>query len=99
MLSRHLTSGMDLELRHLRLMRASLVDGSLTRAGVRLHLSQSALSHQLADLEARLGVRLFHRTGKRLTHTDAGEQLLAMCGDLLDRIEQAELAVRALAGR
>jgi LysR family transcriptional regulator for metE and metH len=90
---------MDLELRHLRLVRAIVADGSLTRAGETLHLSQSALSHQLCDIESRLGVRLFRRLGRRLRLTPAGEVLLPAAREILERIEQAEAAVRSLSAR
>ena len=59
----------DLEIRHLRLVAAVAGVGSLTRAGDRLHLTQSALSHQLRDIESRLGAALFLRVGKRLVLT------------------------------
>ena len=64
---------------------------SFTRAAAQLGVSQSALSHTLRDLEARLGVRLLTRTSRRVAPTDAGERLLRTLGPRLDEIE-AELA-------
>ena len=87
---------MDLEVRHLQLVTAVADVGSLTRAGDQLHLTQSALSHQLRDIEARLGTALFLRVGKRLVLTPAGERLLESARDLLDRLRQTETAVRDL---
>jgi len=81
---------MDLEVRHLRLVSAVAELGSLTRAGDQLHLTQSALSHQLRDIESRLGAALFLRVGKRLVLTPAGERLLATARDVLDRLDRTE---------
>jgi hypothetical protein len=50
---------MELELHYLRLVEAIAVEGAMTRAAVRLYITQSALSHQLAGLEEALGVSLF----------------------------------------
>ena len=87
---------MDLEVRHLQLIAAVADVGSLTRAGDRLHLTQSALSHQLRDIEARLGAPLFLRVGKRLVLTPAGERLLASARDILERLERAEHDIREM---
>jgi LysR family transcriptional regulator, regulator for metE and metH len=87
---------MDLEVRHLRLVSAVAELGSLTRAGDRLHLTQSALSHQLRDIESRLGAALFLRVGKRLVLTPAGERLLATARDVLDRLDRTELDIHQM---
>jgi LysR family transcriptional regulator, regulator for metE and metH len=87
---------MDLEVRHLQLVSAVADVGSLTRAGERLHLTQSALSHQLRDIESRLGAALFLRVGKRLVLTPAGERLLASARDVLDRLERTERDIREM---
>src|SRR3954469_5498067 len=87
---------MDLKVRHLRLVAAVAEVGSLTRAGDRLHLTQSALSHQLRDIESRLGAPLFLRVGKRLVLTPAGERLLASAHDILERLERAEHDIRRM---
>jgi LysR family transcriptional regulator, regulator for metE and metH len=89
---------MDLEVRHLRLVRAVAETGSLTRAGIALNLTQSALSHQLRDIESRLGTALFLRIGKRLTLTPAGERLLRSAHEILTQLERTEDALRQLAG-
>ena len=87
---------MDLEVRHLQLVAAVADTGSLTRAGDRLHLTQSALSHQLRGIESRLGAALFLRVGKRLVLTPAGERLLASAKDVLERLAHAEEDIRRM---
>jgi LysR family transcriptional regulator, regulator for metE and metH len=87
---------MDLEVRHLQLVAAVADMGSLTRAGDRLHLTQSALSHQLRGIESRLGAALFLRVGKRLVLTPAGERLLVSANDILERLAQAEEDIRRM---
>src|SRR5947208_1448132 len=87
---------LDLEVRHLRLVAAVARAGSLTRAGDHLHLTQSALSHQLRDIESRLGTQLFLRVGKRLVLTPAGERLLESATDVLERLERTERDIRAM---
>ena len=64
-----------LEVRHLALVTEIADTGSVTRAAERLHLTQSALSHQLRDIESRLATPLFLRLGRRMVLTPAGEIL------------------------
>lgn len=61
-------------------------EGSFTRAAAKLGTSQSALSHTIRRLEARLGVRLLTRTTRSLAPTEAGERLLATLRPALDSI-------------
>ena len=89
---------MDLEVRHLKLVREVSAAGSLTRAGAALHLTQSALSHQLRDIESRLGTPLFLRVGKRMLLTPAGERLRRSADEVLSTIERTEDAIRQLGG-
>lgn len=64
---------------------------SFTRAAAKLGISQSALSHTVRDLEARLGVRLLTRTTRSVSPTDAGERLMQTVGPRLEEID-AEIA-------
>ena len=89
---------MILETRHLRLVAAVAEHGNLTRAGRVLHLTQSGLSRQLLDLETRLGLPLFHRLGKRMVPTPAGERLLAAARRTLPQLGDVEEELRRLAG-
>jgi LysR family transcriptional regulator for metE and metH len=89
---------MELEIRHLKLVRAVTTAGSLTGAGSVLNLTQSALSHQLRDIESRLGAALFLRVGKRMMLTPAGERLLRSADEVLDAIERTEDSIRQLSG-
>ncbi len=63
---------------------------SFTKAAAKLGVSQSALSHTMRELEARLGVRLLTRTTRSVAPTEAGERLLRNVGPLFERLE-AEL--------
>ena len=82
-----------LEVRHLKLMRAIAEAGGVTRAAGRLHLSQSAVSHQLLALERDLGARLFDRVGKRMVPTAAGAQLVGAARRLLGELAELERSV------
>ena len=66
---------------------------SFTRAAAQLGVSQSALSHTMRALEARLGVRLLTRTTRSVSPTEAGERLLAT---LVPHFEQLETELSAL---
>ncbi|MBS0348179.1 MAG: LysR family transcriptional regulator [Proteobacteria bacterium] len=65
--------------------------GSFTRAAAQLGVSQSALSHTVRALEARLGIRLLTRTTRSVSPTEAGERLLRTVAPHFEEIE-AELA-------
>jgi LysR family transcriptional regulator, regulator for metE and metH len=81
---------MHLEIRHLKLVVTIAETGSVTRASNRLHLTQSALSHQLRDAEQQLGTRLFDRQQGAMTLTPAGERLLQSARLVLEELERAE---------
>jgi LysR family transcriptional regulator for metE and metH len=84
---------MHIELRHLELVQAVAEHRTLTNAALKLHLTQSALSHQLRELEGRLGVRLFERKARGMTLTPAGEQLRLAAGSVLGQIKALEQRV------
>jgi LysR family transcriptional regulator for metE and metH len=84
-----------LELRHFKLVAAVADTGSLAAASRQLHLTSSALSHQLRDAEERLGVQLFQRRQRRLLLTGAGEKLLLSARRVLSEVAQAEAVCRA----
>ena len=67
--------------------------GSFTAAAARLSLSSSAVSKSIARLEGRLQTRLFHRTTRRLSLTDAGAAFYRTCSGVLADLEEAELAL------
>jgi DNA-binding transcriptional LysR family regulator len=69
---------------------------SFTRAAAKLGISQSALSHTIRALEARLGVRLLTRTTRSVSPTEAGERLMQTVGPRLEEIEAEIAAVSEL---
>ena len=84
---------MYLNVSHLRSMEALAETGSLTAAAERLHLTQSALSHQIKGLEQHFDVTLFRRKSRPLHLTPAGERLLSLARDVLPRMEGCELTL------
>jgi len=64
--------------------------GSFTAAAERMELVKSAVSRRISDLEARLGIQLFHRTTRRLTLTDTGRGFYERCVRVLADLEEAE---------
>ena len=67
-----------MDLRQLEIIRAIAEAGSFTAAGEKLHVSQSAISRQVLLLEEELGEPVFHRIGRRIRITQAGESLLKL---------------------
>lgn len=61
--------------------------GSFTKAGASLGVSTSALSHTIKSLEERLKIKLFHRTTRSISTTEASEQLFEQLAPLLADIE------------
>ena len=87
---------MSLELKHLRTLAELQETGSLTQAAERLHLTQSALSHQLKWLEETIGQPLFVRKSRPLRLTPAGARLLDLAHRVLPEIRRAEADLRGL---
>jgi LysR family transcriptional regulator, regulator for metE and metH len=81
---------MHLEFRHLRTIKAIHEEGGLARAADRLHITQSALSHQIKGLEDQAGLELFVRRAKPMKLSPAGMKLLRLAEDVLPRIAALE---------
>jgi DNA-binding transcriptional LysR family regulator len=88
-----------MELRHLRYFIAVAREENVTRAALKLHVSQPALSRQIRDLEHELGFSLLERTAKSVRLTDAGRVFLHEAQEVLDRAQIAVERARARAGR
>lgn len=87
-----------IELRHLRTLVALRDTGSLVEAAERVFLTQSALSHQLKELEGRLGCALFIRKTRPVRFTSAGQRLLRLADEVLPLVHGAERDLERLAG-
>ncbi|MGF1714476.1 HTH-type transcriptional regulator MetR [Photobacterium chitinilyticum] len=85
-----------IEIKHLRTLSVLRDTGSLTATANTLCLTQSALSHQLKDLEQRLGGQLFLRKTRPVKFTAEGEILLRLADDLIPRISKAEHELASL---
>jgi DNA-binding transcriptional LysR family regulator len=91
-----------MDLRHIRTFVTVAELGTVSKAALRLHVAQPALSRQIVSLEDEFGVKLFDRVGRRLLLTSEGEQLLSDCRGLLNYAravgEQAQVLRRGDVG-
>src|SRR3954451_24164714 len=91
-----------MDLKRLRTFVAVADLGTVSKAALRLRISQSALSRQISDLEYQCGFQLFDRVGRRLFLTTRGEQLLGECRGVLGQLgslgERIELLKRGDSG-
>jgi LysR family transcriptional regulator for metE and metH len=85
-----------LQLSHYRVVQAVRIHGTVSAAAQALGLTQPALSHQIAEAERRLGIKLFTRVGRRLRLTSAGE-LLSTSADTI--LMEAGIAESTLMGK
>ncbi len=79
-----------LELRHLRTLVALHETGSVSRAAKRVHLTQSALSHQIKVLQTHYGLPIIQRRGQSIELTEVGKRLVLLSGKVLEEIQAAE---------
>lgn len=87
-----------MELRQLRCVEAVVRHRHFTRAADELHLAQSALSHQIRQLERELGTALFERTSRRVTPTEAGLAIATRARRVLAELDAAREQVDELRG-
>jgi LysR family transcriptional regulator, benzoate and cis,cis-muconate-responsive activator of ben and cat genes len=86
-----------MELRHLRYFIGVAEEENVSRAALKLHVSQPALSRQIRDLEDELGFPLLERSAKSVRLTEAGRTFLIEARAVLQRAEDAVKAARAIA--
>jgi LysR family transcriptional regulator, nitrogen assimilation regulatory protein len=84
-----------MELRQLRYFIAIADSGAFSKAAERVFVAQSALSHQIAQLEDELGASLFHRSRRGVELTDAGSRFLPHAVSILRQADDAVASVRS----
>jgi DNA-binding transcriptional LysR family regulator len=87
-----------MDIRRLRLFVAVVDEGGFTRAAEAEHVSQPSVSQAIRELETELGTPLFHRVGRGVVLTPAGEALLEPARQTMRDVDTAREAVAAVAG-
>ena len=87
-----------LDVRRIRVLDEVIARGSFSAAAESLHLSQSAVSQQIATLEREVGMQLLDRTREGPKLTDAGRVLVGHAEAAIARLEEAERELAAIAG-
>ena len=83
-----------MDIKHLLLIETVATEGSLSEAAKKLYLTQSALSHQLKEIESQMGTPAFHRVNKKLVITPAGNIVLAAARKILPLVENIDLELK-----
>lgn len=86
-----------LEIRHLQMLTALRASGSLAGAAEELHVTASAVSHQLKEVENYYGILLVNRRSRPLTFTPAGKEMLQLADNILPQISQTSANIKRLA--
>lgn len=84
------------EVKYLKTLQALKHSGSIQKAAEYLFTSQSALSHQIKELESRINAELFVRHSSPIEFSSAGQQMLSLASDVLPKIE---LTINSLKGK
>jgi len=85
-----------IEVKHLKTLQALQQQGTVNKAAEALFMTQSALSHQIKQLEEVLNLKLFERKSAPLIFTPAGKLLLKSAQEILPKLNQTELALQGL---
>ncbi len=83
-----------IELRHLRTLMALKESGSLAGAAKKRFVTQSALSHQIKELEQRINSPIFVRKSKPLSFTEEGSRLLHLAEEILPKVQATETVLK-----
>src|SRR5580765_8069373 len=85
-----------MDLRHLKMIQEVAKQGNLTKAAECIYLTQSALSHQLKDVEAFFNTQIFIRQKKQMILTNTGKIILEASENIIDEIERTKNRIRFL---
>ena len=85
-----------MEIKYFRLIKTIAEEGSIANSSEKLFLTQSALSHQLKDLEAQLGFKVFYRTRNKWVLTEEGNALNKLGCDILQSLEKGFDTIKQL---
>lgn len=87
-----------MDIAELEAFLAVVKNGSFSRAAEKIFLTQPAISKRISGLEAKLGLRLFDRIGRRIQLTEAGQTLLPRCQIILNEVSDIERQLTNLQG-
>jgi len=87
-----------IEIKHFQLIQAIAETGSVTKASQKLCLTQPSLSHQLKEIEVRLGTKLFLRINKSMVITPEGKKILDAGGEILGKVSALEHDIKGSNG-